>query len=200
MDIPSNIEVLSYVEKNKNNGYVDLNYYACTVTKVKSSFMLTDWFSTTTNRIMGVDQSRAVGAFSFGINASSSGRHIYGYLFSGSVNTGIVPKLNTKYDVELSMGNIILNSTVHSISDVDPDKPRAIESFYLFKSNYPGDSNSAKKELCGRIYRTKIWEGNQIVRDLIPAKNKTTGYYGFYDAYNKLFYPASNKTAFTGSI
>ena len=52
-----------------------------------------------------------------------------------------------------------------------------------------------------RIFRCKIWESGQLIRDMIPVQSKETGEIGMYDLVNLVFYKNKGTGTFTkGSI
>lgn len=197
IDIPSDYTRLEYIEKNMESGHVNTNYIPTVSTRVNFSFMVNDWFSSTTNKLFGMDMySGFSDAYVVGINAA---RKFYFYNYSSACTTDVTPTFNTKYEIDLSYGKAILNGTEYTLT---PNQTEAKSNLplYLFAVNVPSgvDQNYLRKELCGRIYRTKIYEGSRLKMDLIPVYNKKTQYYGFFDVVNNEFHQASNKTAFSG--
>lgn len=47
------------------------------------------------------------------------------------------------------------------------------------------------------IYHCKIWQGNSLMRDYVPAFSKTENKYGFYDKVNNTFSSSFTSTGFT---
>ena len=52
-----------------------------------------------------------------------------------------------------------------------------------------------------RIYRCKIWENEELIRDMVPVKVKANGQIGMYDLVNKVFYAnVGSGTFVAGSV
>ena len=64
---------------------------------------------------------------------------------------------------------------------------------YLFARNYNGVNNLAKM----RLYRARIYEGQLLVRDFIPTKNRKTNEIGLFDTVNRKFYTNDGTGNFT---
>lgn len=70
-------------------------------------------------------------------------------------------------------------------------------TLYLFGCNSlqaDGYDSSFK----GRIFSTKIWHENQIVRNFVPARHKATGRFGMFDLVGRQFYTSPNNVDFMG--
>ena len=209
MDIPEEYQVLTWIKKNKSNGYLDTKYIPNAKSIIKTTVIIDEWFSDTTNRIMGATMYNDAAIVSAGINAkgsSNGSRYLYSYHSSSSHIRSFLWKqvdLGTDYKLVCSMEGFYVND-----EKVPLEEERSISastelnlSFFLFCNNLPSgvESNSYKKEIAGGFKRTQIFEGNTLIKDMIPVYNKTTKYYGMYDVVNKEFLPASNKTAFFGA-
>ena len=201
MDIPEEFQVLTWIKKNTSNGYLDTKYIPIDKSIIRTTVILDEWFSDTTNRIMGVDMgSDAVDVGIRALSTSGTPRGFYGYHDRKFFDSDVVAKLNTQYKIELTPNCLKLNDV-----EILPE-PRALtqqitDSYWLFCANMSSstESNSYKKEIAGGFKRTQILEGSTLIKDMIPVYNKTTKYYGMYDVVNKEFLPASNKTAFFGA-
>ena len=47
-----------------------------------------------------------------------------------------------------------------------------------------------------RVYYAKMYDGNNLIRDFVPAMRKSDGAVGLYDLLNDVFYPNANGGAF----
>jgi hypothetical protein len=48
-------------------------------------------------------------------------------------------------------------------------------------------------------YYVKIWDGETLVRNYVPAKRLADNVYGFYDTVNSTFNPSIGDNGFTGT-
>lgn len=211
MDIPEEYQVLTWIKKGKSNGYLDTKYIANAKSIIRTTMILDQWFSDTTNRVMGASMYNDSALVTVGINgkgSSAGSRTLYAYHSDKNKDKMVCStcneetKLNTIYELDCSFSGFYVNGKrVDSELQLkkDPDSDLTL-SFYLFCVNLPSgaESNSYKKEIAGGFKRTQIFEGSTLIKDMIPVYNKTTKYYGMYDVVNKEFLPASNKTAFFG--
>ena len=64
----------------------------------------------------------------------------------------------------------------------------------LFRAKGTDGNNYSFK---GRIYYCKLYQNGKLVRDLVPAKHRTTGILGMYDILNNHFYQNAGTGTFT---
>jgi hypothetical protein len=60
--------------------------------------------------------------------------------------------------------------------------------------------STAKNCILAKYYYFKIYDGDTLVRDYIPAKDNTTGKYGLYDLVNNTFSTSAGSVEFTGQV
>ena len=65
----------------------------------------------------------------------------------------------------------------------------------VFGGTNDGDTNNTWGYGKGRIYELKIWEGNTLIRDYVPAKN-SSGVAGLLDLVDNSWHPSSTSTQF----
>lgn len=65
----------------------------------------------------------------------------------------------------------------------------------VFGGTNDGDTNNSWGYGKGRIYELKIWEGNTLIRDYVPAKN-SSGVAGLLDLVDNSWHPSSTSTQF----
>ena len=63
----------------------------------------------------------------------------------------------------------------------------------MFGGTNDGDTNNTWGYGKGRIYELKIWEGNTLIRDYVPAKN-SSGVAGLLDLVDNSWHPSSTST------
>ncbi len=67
------------------------------------------------------------------------------------------------------------------------------KNFYIFARNFYSDGADGASV---RIYSAKIYDGNTLLRDFIPARRNTDGALGMYDAVNNVFYTNDGTDSF----
>lgn len=68
-------------------------------------------------------------------------------------------------------------------------------NYYLFANNYSG---GVLKGSGINIYGVKLWNGDTLVRDFVPAKRNSDDALGMYDLVNDVFYTNSGTGSFIG--
>lgn len=97
---------------------------------------------------------------------------------------------NTKYEISLSNGKIIINGTEMTIteaSDFTTD-----ENLLLFKI-----SGSTGGGMPIQLYNFKIYNGDTLVRNFIPCYKISNNEIGLYDIVNNVFYTNAGTGTFT---
>lgn len=97
---------------------------------------------------------------------------------------------NTKYEISLSNGKIIINGTETTItkaSDFTTD-----ENLLLFKI-----SGSTGGGMPIQLYNFKIYNGDTLVRNFIPCYKISNNEIGLYDIVNNVFYTNAGTGTFT---
>ena len=89
---------------------------------------------------------------------------------------------STKHMIEF--GNRFITVDGVKIEDADVSFVRSSSAFYIL--GVPGTYNNYNSP--NRLYSLKIYEGNNLVVNLIPVREKGTDKYGFYDTIMRVFY------------
>lgn len=95
------------------------------------------------------------------------------------------------YHLEMTASSFKLNGETKATYSVDDFQ--CVENMWLFSCPNGSDSENSS----GIIERCKIYDGNTLVRDYVPAKN-ASGVFGFYDFVYDTFGGSMTNTAFTG--
>ncbi len=66
-------------------------------------------------------------------------------------------------------------------------------NFYVFGRNFPGDEDDAAR---AKIYSVQIYDGNTLIRNLVPVRRDSDGTLGMYDTVNNVFYTNSGTGTF----
>lgn len=98
------------------------------------------------------------------------------------------------YEIYLSSDICTINGQVISVTPPVTDGSENTAPIYLFRSSMTGNSGFASG-FQGRFYYFQIYEGDQLVMDLIPVRIGTTGY--MYDKVSgRLFRNGTTKGKF----
>lgn len=90
--------------------------------------------------------------------------------------TGLIPQTNEDYEFDISKTGYKVNGT--SYATPSTELVNSTRNMYLFWSN-----GTSAVGMNGRIYYCKIYNGNTLVRDFIPVRKGSIGY--FYDKVSK---------------
>ena len=106
-------------------------------------------------------------------------------------------------------------TNVAGIYEIDVNKHRLIYNGVTYTSQTSGSwQNNLEMPICAlnqngsfdggaraKIYYAKLYNGNDLIRDYVPAYDTVTKKYGLYDFVNSTFSSSANiKTQFTGVI
>lgn len=140
------------------------------------------------------------GTTPFGVRASStyyyillsSGKWYYGFKTSEN-NTGITT--SGRVTIETYNGSITVNGTTQSYST--GAFSFSDHTLWVCALNDAGSQNAAASV---KVYSFKIYDGDTLIRDFVPAKN-ASGEVGLYDNVNSQFHGNAGTGAFTaGSV
>lgn len=97
----------------------------------------------------------------------------------------------TIYTLSMSNGNCKLNSNTYTSMSGSINTPNSIYLFALHRSSVITDTNAAR-----RIYYCKLYDGDTLVRDLVPAKDNND-VACFYDKVTKQYFYNIGTGSFT---
>ena len=190
--IPSGYEEMTYI-KSTADGYINLHYYPNNRTKVVTSVKHSGtYLATNASVIMGATDGNNIFRFACSSSSASPARGFSVQIGTVGVAYGKALTANVKYNITASISDgLVIDGTKYG--SYTSTTFTSSQPFYLFNS-----SNFSNKGYVGSIYATKIYEDNKLLYDLVPVKQKDSGYYGFYNKVNGCFYTPSNPSYFTG--
>ena len=122
--------------------------------------------------------------------------HIRNTTFTGA------PILNDLqiHTIDVSLQRLIIDDVEYPNTNENKDEAWTATGGYMYifglgTNNKSYDGNSPDYFT---MYYCKMYEGDTLVRDFIPAQRKSDSIYGMYDCVNKQFYTSKNSTNFTG--
>lgn len=190
-DVPSGYTTVSYVQKTNNNTtpYIDLFFIPTSNTKIETTLAITGYPVTSATVLFGSDKFR--------LTMSSTGatvpRNVVAYFGDNYVSYDNTFSLNTKYKITMSLADgLIINDT--KVGDFISGTFTSSNTFYLFGQN----GFDSSRYMFGKVYSTKIYEGDELIYDLVPVQQNDSTYYGFYNKVNGCFYAPQLPSAFTG--
>ena len=191
--LPSGYVELEYIQNTTNGNYINLFYYATQDTKLVTTLEHSGNYATTSASLLigSVD-----GTNTFRLACSSSGatpsRGFTANVANVSINLGSGLTANKKYNIELSMSDGFFVDGVLK-GTYAQSTFKSTQPFYLFNA-----SNSTNHCFLGKIYATQIYEGDTLLYDLVPVKQKDNGDYGFYNKVNGCLYLPVSQSGMTG--
>lgn len=199
VDAEGQVNDTGYVEKEylKSTGtqYIDTNYYSTSETrvKIKFSYILKNGNYFSNGMIFGsANQENGIPSLSIGISLND--KVIYrNSNNSKSFNSSFSINNNDIYEVDTYKNDIKINNNLYS-SDMGLISNKQKYSSYLFARHHPngtGGVYGAYSKFIGKIYYCKIYEGDTLIRDYIPAVSLETGHENepcLYDKVEGKFY------------
>ena len=177
--LPSSYTRLEYIESTGTQ-YIDTGYMINENFKYKIKTAITDKRSNT-----GV-YPQIIAAY--GISQGSDGKN---YTINYSPSTKMLMNIvnytiNEIYSIEFKLGETIVNNTIYENAKTWNGSPYG--NVYLFCAI---TSNSGVPSLFyarARVYYAQIYDGENIVRNFIPARRNSDNEVGLYDIVNNVFY------------
>lgn len=178
-NIQSNNTELEYIES------VDTQYIDTGVLPNNNTSLEVEGYSAGPISLYGV----------FGIiNATGWGNGDFEIDYNRSVNEAYISsvKTNTRHVFKHDKNKFYIDGVLEK--EFSSDAFSSNYSIFLFARNKNGALNDNAK---ARIYYTKIWDGDTLVRDLVPVYNSIIDGYGMYDKVEHKFYGNSGSGQFT---
>lgn len=150
--------------------------------------------------------------FGYRISSSNSSHNFMGvsykseYTFTPGVNNttyqgwSAKKDLNTNHIIDISLERLIFDDVEYPNINENKDKAWTATGgyMYIFGLGVNGNSYDGNSPDYYIMRWCKMYEGDTLVRDFIPAQRKSDSKYGMYDCVNKQFYTSKNGTIFTG--
>lgn len=119
--------------------------------------------------------------------------------YINGISSDFTVDLSTIYNVEVNMeqGNQSLKVDGHTIaSGSDTTALNTQKEIFLFGYNLDGTIDT-RFPVSLRIYNLKLYDANEMVRNLVPCYRKSDNITGMYDTVNNQFYAKSGSGNFT---
>jgi uncharacterized repeat protein (TIGR02543 family) len=198
-NIPSDYTELEYIESTGTQ-YIDTGIKGNQNSKAELKYQyyqISDIFGS--GRIFGSRSDIAINSFVIGTNSGysdTSSTFFMGYGNQKSRHLNTYPELDTWFTFIFDR----LNQKINGEEDVAGydyeifETPQNLKLFY-FDSATPGKSYGI-----GRLAYAKLWDGNTLIRNFVPAKN-SSDIVGLYDMVSDTFFTNSGTgTFFAGPV
>ena len=190
--VPSGFTELEYIQNTTNGNYINLFYYATQDTKLVTTIEHSGSYATTTaSFVMGSIDGTNTFRMSCSSTNASPARYFSTSVANNAVSLGSALTANKKYNIELSMKSGFICDGV-LIGTFPQSTFKSTQPFYLFNS-----SNSTNHCFLGKIYATQIYEGDTLLYDLVPVKQRYNSSFGFYNKVDGCLYLPTSQ-AMTG--
>ena len=179
---------LSYIQ-NDGESFIDLEFKPNQDTKIICDCEIISYFGQD-GGVFGARTDRSLEAFSF------FGQYNAGLHDSYGVSTTRITELANvgRYLVFKNKNQTTINDTIISY---DVQTFQCPYNVLLFAVNTGGGVDYQR--CISRIYSCKIYDGNTLVRDLVPARNNFTDELGMLDKVNNIFYTNQGTGKLTGA-
>ena len=172
---------------NNYNAKIDLGY--APKIKPRAVFRIQE-YAISTSYICGTFENWENGALKFNWYVGTSGPRYYYYYGTGSTNSGssITISAETWYNIDISDVVYVNGSKKNTKTETDwSANTRSIMLFYG-----PTDNRANPTYCSSRIAYFKLYDGEDLVRDLIPCYRKNDGQVGFWDNVTEQFFTSAN--------
>lgn len=173
--LPSGYQEVEYIESTGTQ-YIDTGVPLSSNIKIESTFAVTDT-TASRNYVFG-----AYGGDYTRIQFSYSSQAFFGW--SDTYETPALSVDTKKHTINLSEGIFTLDGTIVKSITNTPFSSDTTLTLFALNSAGGAISNFAKM----RMYTTKIYEGNTMIRHLVPCHGESDGKTGMYDLINNKFY------------
>ena len=184
--LPNGYEKCSFIATDGTN-YIDTNYYPTQNTRIVIDFQNT---GDTAKHLFGGRESFLNKAF---LVCWESDWVFTIQVGNDSYNAGIF-YVNNRHTIDMSSTRFMLDGAINASYTTD--------AFTSPGSLYIGacsNSDLTTENASMRIYSCKIYDGTNLIRNLIPAREIASGAYGLYDTINSVFYNKAAGNDFTVS-
>lgn len=197
---------LDYIETDGNQ-YVDLDYMAKTNTEIRLDIELIEnenTFKTSDSgyvNLIGIKSIKGDDRFAvnFGSDTSNAG-HLHLYYWVDKKYDGVnsfkkyYSQVTNRSTLILKSGTAIFQDISHTIEQKTANNIDGMILLGGYNSNH-GVVVSLNR-YNAKVYGFKIYEGDTIVRDMIPCYRNSDGVAGLYDLVNNIFYDSDGSSEF----
>lgn len=207
--VPKGFTELQYLEKTaQTNDYIDLGITANMNTSIELEFSTNAWVNNSSAQpqaLFGHQGGNSRVSFGLFANYFSSStpntRYVYGADLGTrtSVSTPTIAP-NTIYKYKLGGGELRVNGELVDTYTEKTDMTTG--NLWLFRINAVSSVSAyySTADACvyGKVYSLKVYDGDELIRDLVPVQRKDTLGYGLYDKIEGYFLPVNVDSSFTG--
>ena len=170
--------------------YIDTGYVPNSNTKVEVEFMQLANNTTTASVVVGLESPK----FLIATDKTKSALRC-GFGSADKYTTRKYNYLNNRYNMVLDKGKVYIDGVEQTDIDMSNQEAfTATSTLWLFADNgYP----QTNVRFNGNLYMVKIWNGDELVRDFVPAKRDYDGVRGLLDKVNNVFYTSCTSDDFT---
>ncbi len=181
-NLPSGYTEMEYL-KSAGTHYIDTGFAANSETSIQVEALATRPFSLYGGTPGYLNETGASGV---------AGRYFYWDGFdSGKI--GLEPQTNLNVKTVYAQRKNIAERNGIMVGSVPYKKWQDSYNLYLFAR---GGVEGANDMGTMTIYNAKIWDGNTLIRNMIPARRNSDGVLGMYDTVNDKFYTNSGTGTF----
>ncbi|MBQ7244808.1 MAG: hypothetical protein IJS34_00320 [Alphaproteobacteria bacterium] len=193
--LPAGYTELEYIE-GTGTQYITTDVIANQNTSAEIKFVPTSVYKS--NGVFGARTSKTSDAFNIwepgieGVIIANLGN-------KGAIVSNVTPVLNEAYVVYLSSTRFSVNDYTTTISGTENfSTPSGLQLFNIYGGNCVTVTTSTESNriFSGKVYYFKVWQGDSLALNLIPAKN-ASGVIGMYDTVNDVFYTNQGSGTFT---
>ena len=194
----SQIETLPYIETDGNQ-YIDTGIKATQNTGFDIDFITYNDVTKNSGKYVTILGARKDLTLGFQLSTWGDGSPFHGHMFFGNnpeseedlrYNAGIIS--NTRQQIKLKNRILTLpDNTTTTLTNYEFETPTTLTVFGL----YTLDGNVIEKSTT-RLYNLKIYNGDTVIMNLTPAKDKNTNRIGLYDTVSKRFFLSNGDSEF----
>lgn len=186
--IPSDYTILDYIECTGNQ-YIDTGFKAnTTTTKFVGAFTPTQQVM---GGLLGSRNYTSSGSSACNIFVTDAGK-FRGDWANGSYTAEIDYVVDTKYEMEITRGTLVINDTTYSF----PNR----ESVDQFENFLIGTFNNVTtpytKGFVGYIHECKLYSNDILIRNFVPVIRNSDNEVGMYDTVTNTFYTNAGVNSF----
>lgn len=187
----NNYQKLEYIQSTGTQ-YIDTGFKATQNTVVDIDFQFTE-VSTLQQRLFGASTTNA-SYLNYHMYINGAGAWAYSFIDgSGNWATTNVTADTNKHHIRFNMpsGQFMIDNNSYAIASSTRTKTTET-NMYIMNGAITGSPNAKMK-----LYAFKMYDKNELVRDMIPVKRKSDNAIGLYDKVTKKFYANAGTGTFT---
>ncbi len=193
--LPAGYTELEYIE-GTGTQYITTDVIANQNTSAEIKFVPTSVYKS--NGVFGARTSKTSNAFNIW-EPGTEGIIIANISNKGTIVSNVTPVLNETYVVYLSSTRFSVNDYTITISGTENfSTPGGLQLFNIYGGDCSTTTSSegANRIFSGKVYYFKVWQGDSLALNLIPAKN-ASGVVGMYDTVSGTFFTNAGTGTFT---